>query len=207
MEKNKKPLNVNITFNTIVKTTIFFILLYLIVELKDLVLIFLTAIVLASSVEPFVKRMEKVKFPRILSVSIVYVILTAVIFWISVLFIPALIEQVNNFIKHIPQYIESLNAWLDTLVSQKGILYNVIEQTKLRVTDFVSNISEIPINGDVIKSNGEVVGGLVVGLFGGIFNFILVLVFSFYLAIQDQGIDNFLRIITPVKYTKYSLNL
>ena len=28
MEKNKKPLNVNITFNTIVKTTIFFILLY-----------------------------------------------------------------------------------------------------------------------------------------------------------------------------------
>jgi predicted PurR-regulated permease PerM len=153
MEKNKKPLNVNITFNTIVKTTIFFILLYLIVELKDLVLIFLTAIVLASSVEPFVKRMEKVKFPRILSVSIVYVILTAVIFWISVLFIPALIEQINNFIKHIPQYIESLNAWLDTLVSQKGILYNVIEQKNLRVTDFVSNISEIPINGDVIKSN------------------------------------------------------
>jgi predicted PurR-regulated permease PerM len=93
------------------------------------------------------------------------------------------------------------------MVSKDTILYTVVEQSKDRINGFFSNFSEISINGEAIKSNTKAFGGIILSLFGGLLNFVLVLVFSFYLAIQDHGIENFLRIITPVKYTKYSLNL
>ena len=44
-------------------------------------------------------------------------------------------------------------------------------------------------------------------MFGGIFSFILILVLSFYLAVQEKGIENFLRLITPLKYERYVLDL
>jgi predicted PurR-regulated permease PerM len=207
IEKNKIPINVNINFSTIIKTTIFFIFLFLIVELKDLVLLFLTAIILASAMEPFVKVMEKIKFPRILSVSIVYIIFISLIFWLSVLFVPALIEQINNFIKQLPVYVESLNTWLDTKVESGGVLASIVEELRNRAQDSLANVSELSVKSSAIKTNVNIFGGTILGIFGGLLNFALVLVFSFYLAIQDHGIDNFLKIITPVKYTKYSLNL
>ena len=203
----KNPINVNITFSTIIKATIFFIFLFLIKELKDLILVFLTAIVLASSMEPFIKMMEKIKFPRLFSVSIVYVFLIAIIFWISILFIPALVEQINNFIRQIPVYMESLNTWLDGMIDNKTVMYTIVDETRNRIAGIFSNVSDVSIDGEVIKSNTKAFGGVIFGLFGGLLNFILVLVFSFYLAIQDHGIENFLKIITPVKYTKYALNL
>lgn len=207
MDRIKNPINVNITFTTIIKSTIFFVFLFLLVELQELVLVFLTAIVLASAIEPFVKMMEKIKFPRLLSVSIVYIALMSIIFWISILFIPTLIEQINNFIKQVPAYIDSFNSWLNTMVNKDSILYTILDQSKERVSGFFSNISEVQIKGETIKSNTKAFGGVILGLFGGLLNFILVLVFSFYLAIQDHGIQNFLKIVTPVKYTKYVLNL
>ncbi|MEK7560510.1 MAG: AI-2E family transporter, partial [Patescibacteria group bacterium] len=48
---------------------------------------------------------------------------------------------------------------------------------------------------------------VVSGIFGGIFTFLLVVVISFYLAIQQRGIENFLRLIAPVKYEAYLIDL
>ena len=206
-EKVKKQIYVSINFSTIVKITFFFIFLFLLYKLQELVLIFLTAIVLASAVEPFVRLTEKIKIPRILSVSIVYVILISSIFWISVLFIPAIIDQVNFFIKSLPDHINSLNHWLDSLVKKDSILYTAMEHFKEKIAGFAFNFSDLNISSSSIKSNTQAVGGLVFGIFGGLVNFVLILVLSFYLAIQDHGIQNFLKIITPAKYTKYTINL
>ena len=43
--------------------------------------------------------------------------------------------------------------------------------------------------------------------FGSIFNFILIILISFYLSIQEKGIENFLRIIIPVQYDDYAVDL
>ena len=44
-------------------------------------------------------------------------------------------------------------------------------------------------------------------LFGGVFSFILIIVLSFYLAVQRDGIANFLRLVTPLRYEPYILDL
>ena len=45
------------------------------------------------------------------------------------------------------------------------------------------------------------------GIFGGLFQFILVVVISFYLAVQPRGIESFLRLVTPVQREGYVLGL
>jgi predicted PurR-regulated permease PerM len=43
--------------------------------------------------------------------------------------------------------------------------------------------------------------------FDGIFNFVLIIVISFYLSIQEKGIENFLRIVVPLRYEAYVVGL
>ena len=43
--------------------------------------------------------------------------------------------------------------------------------------------------------------------FGGLLNFILIIVMSFYLSIQEKGIDSFLRLMTPARHEQYVLDL
>ena len=53
-------------------------------------------------------------------------------------------------------------------------------------------------------------GGLIniaSGIFGGVFSFILIIVLSFYLAAQEEGVEKFLKIITPLKNEKYIIDL
>jgi predicted PurR-regulated permease PerM len=44
-------------------------------------------------------------------------------------------------------------------------------------------------------------------IFGGVLSFVLIIVLSFYLAVQEAGIENFLRIITPNRHETYVMSL
>ncbi|MEI7709684.1 MAG: AI-2E family transporter, partial [bacterium] len=43
--------------------------------------------------------------------------------------------------------------------------------------------------------------------FGSVFNFMLIILISFYLSIQEKGIENFLRLIFPIKHESYVVDL
>ncbi|MBV9349814.1 MAG: AI-2E family transporter [Patescibacteria group bacterium] len=45
------------------------------------------------------------------------------------------------------------------------------------------------------------------GLFGGIFSFILIVVLSFYFAVAETGVDDFIRVAVPIRHQAYALNL
>ena len=44
-------------------------------------------------------------------------------------------------------------------------------------------------------------------IFGGVFSFILIVIFSFYFAVLETGVDDFLRIIVPKSHQEYTLGL
>src|SRR3990167_6694959 len=44
-------------------------------------------------------------------------------------------------------------------------------------------------------------------IFGGIFNFVLILVLSFYLVAQEDGVSKFLKMITPMQHERYVIGL
>ncbi len=155
--------------------------------IRDVFLVILASIVIASAVEPaasWAKKRGVPRLPTILGVYIVSAILFAGLFYF--LFLP-LLGEVSGFISNISGYTNSLSA---------GSLGSSFD---------IANISE-QINTMLLSFSQGVVSSASL-LFGGITSFILIVILSFYLAVQEDGVGKFLRIVTPIKREKYILDL
>jgi predicted PurR-regulated permease PerM len=62
------------------------------------------------------------------------------------------------------------------------------------------------MKGLLSEFSGDTIG-TATAVFGGLLSFIMILVFSFYFAIQERGIEDFLRVVTPKEHEPYVLGL
>jgi predicted PurR-regulated permease PerM len=76
--------------------------------LRDIVLIILTAIVLASAVEPGTQWFIRRGLPRIGAVIIIFVIMLTLIAGFFYLILPYVLTELLNFMHMLPQYASSL---------------------------------------------------------------------------------------------------
>src|SRR3989344_7483558 len=88
--------NITITSETIFKTIFIGLLFWLLFVLRDLVLVVLAAVVIASAIEPFTRWFIKYRIPRVLSVIIIYVLLIAFFFCIFYFFLPPLLNDISG---------------------------------------------------------------------------------------------------------------
>ena len=192
MDTNR-PITVSITPGTIFVSALIIISLWLAFYLKDLLLVVLTAVVLASAIEPATKWFMRMHFPRVLAVVLIY--LGVFLFLVSFFYflLPPLVSETASFIKVLPVYLESLN------ISQPGIAY---------VSDESTPIFEQALQlQDILKASSAGALGVASAVFGGIVSFVLIIVLSFYFAVQDRGLDNFIRLVTPPRHQEYLLDL
>lgn len=196
-------MTVSISFSTIVKTALVVLLLSAAYYMRDLVIILFTAVVLASAMEPITKTLGKYKIPRPLAVGLIFAFLIGLILVIFYVFLPTFIEQFSQFVLTIPGFIEQINTYLKTphptYFSELDLFGDAVSQ--LRNTDIVAAIKDglVGAGGGIANTAGAFFNG---------FTQVLVLgVLTFYLAVQERGIENFLRIITPSKNESYILGL
>ncbi|NCS98960.1 AI-2E family transporter [Candidatus Parcubacteria bacterium] len=202
MKNINQPINITITAGTIIKTLVIILMLYFAFIIKDLLLILLASIVIASSVEPGTKWLMKRKLPRIISVLVIYISIMLVMASFLYFFLPPLVKDTTNFINTLPDYIETLAVDTKTI------------QNVPAVQDFLKSVSESFTDSGVLSSIGKGISGATFGflttasaIFGGIMSFVLIIVLSFYLSVQEDGVANFLKIITPIQHEKYILDL
>lgn len=193
----ERDINVHISSGTVIKTILFLILVGLLWFLRDIVLIVLTAVVIASAMEPGVHGLMRRKVPRILSVILLYVFVIGAFFCIVLLFIPPILSDTANFVAQLPTTLSNLNITDAT----HGLLPWGNVGDALNSADVLSNLSN-----SLRGSSGEAFGALS-AFFGGVTSFILIVVFSFYFSVQETGVDDFLRVITPIDNQAYVLNL
>ena len=202
MDSGGRDITINISTGTIVKIILFVLLIGLLFFLRDLVLIVLTAIVIASAIEPATKWFMKYKVPRVAGVLLVYIIVSVLLFGIFYLFIPPLLEEASGLFAILPQY-------LNTLVDSNP-LTDGVSKTSEAVVEGVRAFSPQDLINDLRSAISNVSEGFVrtvSAVFGGILSLILIIVFSFYFAVQERGIEDFLRVITPVKQQAYVVDL
>src|SRR3989344_139293 len=196
MEK-PRDINVHITSGSTITVLMFLALAALLWFLKDLVLILVTAVVIASAMEPAVNFLTKRRIHRVLSVILMYLFVASVFLTVLFVFVPPLLGDAANFLSRLPQTLSAINISDAT----HGILPwgNVGDQ--ISSADLLRNISE---------TLSDTTGGVFTTLsafFGGLTSFILIVVFSFYFSVQETGVDDFLRVVTPIKEQAYVLNL
>ena len=198
-----------ISSGTIVRTIIIVTLFALAWFLRDIILVVLSAIVLASAIEPLVRFIVSKGPPRLLALVMVYLFGGAFLAGVIYFFVPAILDDVSRLARVAPQYLDIGSLW-DPL-QEEGVVSQAAGGSAIlpRVVGVEQGLRDGANVLDLIKNSIEE-GGAVHGasvFFGGFLSFVLIIVLSFYLAAQERGIENFLRLVSPTKSRGYIVDL
>lgn len=196
-----KQVTINITSGAIFKAFIIGALFWFLWVIRDLVLVLITSVIIASSINPIAQFIsKKTKAPRVVSVLGIYS--GVILFFIALfaVFLPPFISDIKTTFYQIPFYIDELSS--EKVSQLPGFDIVVASIRNMEITEDVLSI----VTGTF---SGATVGFLTTAsaVFGGALSFILIVVISFYLSVQRDGVGDFLRIVTPLKHEKYILNL
>jgi len=193
--------SVSITAGTVVKTILVLVLAWTIFLLRDVVLDVLVAIVIASAVEPGIAGLVKRRLPRILAVIVVYLALFSVFFALFYFFVPLVLEDFATFVSGLPV---DLNAFMNTSAFNTYANLLGVSGSSLVPVDSIMTAIHNTLDVSVIFGNALAAA---TAIFGGFFSFVIIIVFSFYFAAIETGVDDFLRIVVPKKQHAYVLGL
>jgi len=187
---------VHIDSSTILRTILFAALAVVVYELLHVVLVVLTAVVLASAFEPGVSALEQYNIPRILSVILIYLSLLAAVVLFFVFFLPPVINTISGLITQAPDYIRSLQLESSFLTEHIGTMSD-----PLSLSEITARLQSISLE------NSRDIFGVVSSVFGGVLNFFLIVTLSFYLSARPNGVRNFLRLVVPTNHEAYVIDL
>lgn len=196
-----RQFNVSITSGTIIKALVVAAIAALIYEIRDIVLIVLVAVTIASAVEPGIYGLVKRRVPRMIAVILIYVALFSVFFVLFYYFLPSVLSDFATFIAHLPGYLESFThtGAFDGYSSILG-LPAPSEFTSSQMMESIRSFFSL---GSFLSDPFAAASSV----FGGVFSFILIIVLSFYFAVVETGVDDFLRVVSPKSHQAYMLSL
>lgn len=196
-----KNVSITITPGTIITAILIGAAAFALWTLRDLALLVLTAVVIASAIEPGVSFFRRKHIPRVVAVTGMYVAVFGSLFAIVYFFLPPVLDDAQGFLSTAPQYLDTLNipAPFSALTTTARTAAAPDQAQSIFDTLFAFQSAFADTTGGAVR--------VLSTFFGGIFALILVVVLSFYFAIQETGIDDFVRLITPAKHEDYAVGL
>ena len=162
---------------------------------------------LAWLLEPAINYFVKNKVNRKLATVVVYLILIFLIILILALIVPEFISQLNELIKKIPDFLASINNFIDDLFpnfsSRDFDLTGINPPLIKSINDYVNNLTSNNLTGVVDKVGSSI---------KTLMDIFLGLLIAFYLSLDFRKVNKYLNIIVPKKYheelneIKHSLN-
>lgn len=197
--ENSKSSVINISAGTIAKAFIVALLFVAAYKLQHLILIVLVSVVIASAVEQGTKALARYKVPRIGAVLLLYAGAFVLVFLALSLLLPPLFNDLTDLATGLPAKLDAITQMGTTVDPLSSITGGLAKSFSL--SDLIVQAQKVIIQlSDSVFSTAS-------AIFGGFFSFILILVISFYLSVQVKGIENFLQIVTPLRYEDYVLDL
>lgn len=190
--------NVNITISsgTIIKTLSWVAVFAGLLYVNDFIIALLVAIVIASAAELPVKALVKLGIPRALSVTLLLLSFLLMVAAVAFIFIPPMADDFAKFISTLPQILDSVRIF------GKDLGFKDISSS---LSDLSRDISKgqilTIIKNAIFGSTGFFATTSVV--LQSVVNFILTFVLAFYLALEENGVQKFLRLVVPKKYELY----
>lgn len=159
--------------------------------IRDIVIVILLALVLASALEPVAEYFTKYKIPRFVSVLGTYILVIGAFAVVVALMSPLVVDQARVLANNLPALAVELQAKYPnlTLLFGGANLTSIVDAL-LSNSGFGSNLFDRTL-----------------GLFNGLVALLTVLVVSFYLVAADRGMKKFIGDIVPGQYQETTLRL
>jgi len=106
-----KATRIEISIKTILYSFLFLAGLFVLWQVRDLIVLILFCFILMEAINPTVTRLEKYKVPRSLAVIVIYLLLLTVVYLAFAGIIPILVDQTNSLINTLPGTLNKINIF------------------------------------------------------------------------------------------------
>ncbi len=207
-----------ISTGTLVRFVCVALLFALLYYLQDVVLVVLTAVVIASALEPLILWLGRFGITRLFATLGTYLALAFAFVGVFYFFVPSLLSDAAEFLRVVPQILEvapsSPLALPSDSVREGTELAKTLSRSIAEGRSAVEELARPSSLTAVFTDFSQILGGFASGfwdnvsvVFGGIISFVLIVVLSFYLAAQEDGVGKFLRVVTPERHEAYVVGL
>lgn len=191
-DKNTAKVEFTIRTATIFKIVGVFVLLWFLYFVRDVIAVFFVALVLSSIIDPFADWLEVRRIPRAIAVIMVYVVLFSILGLVIGVLAPPLIQEIRDLASNFSV------VW-DRLVSGAMLFREYSVQS-----GFSKNVEQglTTVQATLTRAIGGVFT-TITGIFGGIFSFVLILVITFYMVLQEDGFKKVFKALVPANYQSF----
>lgn len=180
-EHSSTQQKIDIFTTVIIRVAAIGLLLWLLYTIRDVVWLFLMAIVIAAALNPLIRWVRRYVhfFSPPLIVGVVYAIFFSCIGLLAWAIVPVLSEQFGGLMRQLPVLLQTITPGGSESMYLSADVGNKI-----------LSLFDNPFS-------------TTVGVLGGIISLIAVLSMAFYMSLQEDGITRALMTVTPVQHQKY----
>jgi len=181
----------DISWGTILKIALTFLIFYLIYLIRDILVWFVFALIISILFEPAIKFLQKLKVPRVMAVIFIYVaifgVLALLIYWTA----PMFINETKQFSQLVPQYFEKIAPPL------RGLGIEAFESME-SLTQALGSMLQ--------RASTDILNALAI-IFGGLGSTFFVLAISLFLSLEEKGTEKIIGLLSPKRHESYILSL
>src|SRR5205807_606483 len=107
---NNNPVSLSISTSTVVRVLLVLVFFGVVFILKDLILVLLTAVIIALAIEPATSWLQHRKFPRVIAVLLVYLMAALIVAGIFYFVLPKLFQEILISIDSLQKYTQATDS-------------------------------------------------------------------------------------------------
>lgn len=171
----------DLSWGSIFRLGFFLFLVYLIYQIREILILTLFSIILAILFENPISFLQKKKIPRSISVLIVYFSFFTFLGLLTFLVSAPVFNEIQKFSSSIPQYFEKISPYFQKL----GI------EIQKNFEEFILNVQQ-----GLIQASKTILSALF-AIFGGFFSTLTIFSLSLFLSLEERGIEKLIEFFSP----------
>jgi predicted PurR-regulated permease PerM len=197
MNENKKKftdkIDYRITFSTlgILKVLGILAVVFLVFYLRQVFGLLFIALVLASAVDPLIDRLQRYHIPRGVSILVIYALAAVAIFVVVAVLIPPLLLQIAQLGSTLTNYTPGIDHLYQYITQNPDA--TVVDAVRNNLSALNASITSLTSSFFATISNALSV----------VASIIFVLVITFYITIEEDGLKKFIRSVAPIQFQPY----
>ena len=181
----------DISWGTILKIGIGVLCFYILYLIRDILVWFIFALIIAVLFNPAIDFLQKRKIPRFLGVIFVYITTFGILSLSFYLTAPLFVEEIRQFLEIFPQYFEKISPLL------RGLGLQAFENIENFMAAF----------GKTLEGMAAHIFNAFFAIFGGILSTFFIITIAVFLSLEEKAIERSLGLLFPKKYEAYVLLL
>lgn len=181
MENKKYTLD--ISYEGVIKLIVVVVALFIVYFLREILFILFISILFALIMDPAVDSIEKKKIPRVIAAFILFSFMFLVLGSLTYMIATPLAKELGDLALRIPNYLGN-SIFLNDRTILNSEISAPLQSVLLEASSYLKNITS-----SLFSSIFSILGGFV--------SAILILVITFYLIIEENGVVNFIKQTVP----------